>query len=105
MAAPIQPAAAPWIGPRGENRRLKLGDFEMEPLDRWESPRSGARYPARWRVRIPSEDFELTIDPLLRDQELEVSIRYWEGAVEAKGTRRGQSVRGRGYVEMTGYVD
>lgn len=93
------------IGRRGESRRLKLGAFELEPLDTWESPRSGARYPSRWRVRIPSEDLELTLTPLLRDQELEVSIRYWEGAVEAAGTRRGRPVRGRGYVEMTGYVD
>ena len=32
----------------------------------WQSPRSGARYPARWRVRVPSEDLDLTVDPAPR---------------------------------------
>ena len=42
--------------------------------------------------------------PLLADQELDVSFRYWEGAVEIAGTHHGRPVRGRGYVELTGYA-
>jgi predicted secreted hydrolase len=91
------------IGPAGESRALELDDFALEVLDRWESRDSGARYPSRWRLRIPSEGLELTITPVLVDQELDVSFRYWEGAVEMKGTHKGRPVRGRGYVEMTGY--
>ena len=86
------------VGPRGESRHLRLSDFQLQVLDRWESPRSGAVYPAGWRLRIPSENLDLTIEPLLPDQELDVSFRYWEGAVRIEGTSRG-----RGYVEMTGY--
>lgn len=86
------------VGPRGESRHLSPSDFELEVLERWESPRSGASYPARWRLRIPSADLDLTIEPLIPDQELDVSFRYWEGAVRIEGTSRG-----RGYVEMTGY--
>ncbi|HEX7183209.1 MAG TPA: lipocalin-like domain-containing protein [Thermoanaerobaculia bacterium] len=91
------------IGPAGESRALELDDFALEVLDRWESQDSGARYPSRWRLRIPSEGLELTITPVLADQELDVSFRYWEGAVEMEGTHKGRPVRGRGYMEMTGY--
>ena len=31
-------------------------------------------------------------------------LDYWEGAVEVRGTARGTAVRGRGYLEMTGYA-
>ena len=31
-------------------------------------------------------------------------VSYWEGAIEVEGTRAGQPVKGRGYLEMTGYA-
>lgn len=85
-------------GPTGEGRHLELGDFSLTVLDRWRSPRSGAVYPSRWRLRIPSEKLDLEITPLLADQELDVAFRYWEGAVAVSGSQNG-----RGYVELTGY--
>jgi predicted secreted hydrolase len=91
------------VGPAGEIRRLGRDDFSLTVLDHWRSPRSGAVYPSRWRLRIPSEGAEgldLEIAPLLADQELDVSFRYWEGAVAISGT-----TEGRGYVEMTGYAE
>jgi len=93
------------IGPSGETRPLNLADFTIEDVGEWRSPRSGARYPERWRLRIPSEDLDLEVRPLLADQELDVSFRYWEGAVGLEGTRRGRPVQGRGYVELTGYTE
>ena len=92
------------IGPSGATRRLGLDDFEIEATDPWESPRSKARYPARWRLLVPSEQLDLTVTPLLADQELDVSFRYWEGAVGIEGTRAGRPVGGKGYVELTGYT-
>lgn len=92
------------IGPGGESRPLSLADFTLESLDRWQSPRSGASYPSRWRLRIPSEGLDVEVRPLLPDQELDVSFRYWEGAVEISGTRSGEPVTGRGYMELTGYA-
>jgi predicted secreted hydrolase len=94
-----------WIGPAGKSRPLRLADFRLEDLDAWTSPGSGARYPSRWRIRIPAERLDLEVRPLLPDQELEVSFLYWEGAVEVRGTRDGRPVTGRGYVELTGYAD
>ncbi len=93
------------VAPDGASRTLTFRDFSMEVLDRWRSPRSGARYPSRWRLRIPSEELDLTVTPLLAGQELDVSFRYWEGAVAVEGTHRGAPVTGRGYVELTGYTE
>ncbi len=92
------------IDPQGKSRALNLSDFQILSSGEWRSPRSGARYPARWRLRIPREDLDLEVRPLLADQELDVSFRYWEGAVSIEGTHRGQPIRGSGYVELTGYT-
>jgi predicted secreted hydrolase len=88
------------VGPAGEIRHLDSADFSLTVLDRWQSPRSGAVYPARRRLRIPAENLDLEITPLLADQELDVAFRYWEGAVAVSGT-----AAGRGYVELTGYTE
>ena len=83
----------------GTSRRLPLGDVRLEVLDRWTSSRSQGVYPARWRLQVPAEGIDLEITPHAPDQELDVSIRYWEGAVRVSGTSNGH-----GYVEMTGYA-
>ncbi|MFY9823424.1 MAG: lipocalin-like domain-containing protein [Thermoanaerobaculia bacterium] len=92
------------VSPDGEARHLALPDFQIVGSGEWSSPRSGARYPAFWHVQIPAEEMDLEIRPALADQELDVSFRYWEGAVDVAGTRRGRPLRGRGYVELTGYA-
>jgi predicted secreted hydrolase len=93
------------IDSRGESRALNPSKFQILPSGEWRSPRSGARYPTRWRLRIPQEDLDLEVRPLLADQELDVSFRYWEGAVSIEGVHRGQPIRGHGYVELTGYAE
>jgi predicted secreted hydrolase len=88
----------------GKTRGLRAADVEAPALGQWTSPRSGASYPARWRLRLPSEDLDLEIEPLVADQEMRTSFTYWEGAVRVSGTTRGRPVSGRGYVELTGYA-
>jgi predicted secreted hydrolase len=84
--------------------RLEAGDARVEVLEHWTSPRSGVRYPARWRLSVPSAELlTLEIQPRLADQELDVGTRYWEGAVTVSGSGSGRSVTGRGYVELVGY--
>jgi predicted secreted hydrolase len=87
----------------GRLRRLASADVQIEVLASWTSPRSKARYPARWRLRVPSEDLTIEIEPRLPDQEMNTSFVYWEGTVGLRGTRRGQKLEGQGYVELTGY--
>jgi predicted secreted hydrolase len=91
------------VAPDGRSTRLDASDVQLAAEGVWRNP-SGAEYPARWRLAIPSHAIALTVTPALADQELPVSIRYWEGAVRAEGTRDGAAVRGVGYLEMTGYA-
>jgi predicted secreted hydrolase len=92
------------IAPDGSTRQLERDEFEILVAETWQSPHTGAVYPARWTVVVPMVDLTLEIEPRLADQELTVSYSYWEGAVRAEGERAGQAVRGDGYVEMTGYA-
>jgi predicted secreted hydrolase len=87
----------------GAARPLRRDDVALETLDHWTSPRSGVRYPSRWRLAIPGADLRLEITPRLPDQELIVGTRYWEGAVSVEGAAGGRPVSGRGYVELVGY--
>lgn len=82
----------------GSTRYLPQEAVEITVLDHWQSPESGAIYPAEWAFAIPGEGIELHIKPLLPQQELRVSFTYWEGAVRVEGTQQGY-----GYVELTGY--
>jgi predicted secreted hydrolase len=93
------------VSPSGEVTRLDRESLQLEVLSQWESPRGGVRYPAKWRVRIPQQQLQLTVSPRVADQELPLSVRYWEGAVGVEGTRAEAALRGRGYVELTGYAE
>jgi len=87
----------------GDARRLRSEDMEFEILATWTSPHTGDSYPARWRLRLPAEDMELTVTPRLANQEMRVQVRYWEGAVAVAGRSGGEEVSGQGYLEMTRY--
>ncbi len=82
----------------GSTRYLPKAEVQITVLDTWQSPDSGATYPAEWTFVIPGEGIDLRIKPLLPQQELRVSFTYWEGAVQIEGTQQGY-----GYIEMTGY--
>ncbi len=76
----------------------------FEPLERWTSPRTRATWPVAQRIRVGPRTFETR--PLFADQELDsrasAGAVYWEGASELlEGGRR----VGRGYLEMTGYLE
>jgi predicted secreted hydrolase len=93
-----------YIDPDGKVTTLALSDFQVKPTGSWVSPHSQATYPLGWIFSIPSKGIELTISPLIPDQELNLSFVYWEGAVDIQGTMGGESVSGHGYVELTGYA-
>jgi predicted secreted hydrolase len=91
-------SAGTLVAADGIVRRLEAADVRVERLAHWASPHSGVRYPARWRLSVPSAELQLELEPRLPDQELRVGTRYWEGAVGVAG-----SSGGRGYVELVGY--
>jgi predicted secreted hydrolase len=84
---------------------LDASDFQVLGLGTWVSPHSGAEYPMGWHVSLPDHELELTLDPVMEDQELCMILDtcYWEGPVAVSGTRQGEPIAGQGYVEMTGY--
>ena len=92
------------VEPDGRTRRLALADVRIEVEDHWTSPETGASYPSRWTLNVPSAGLELLVVPWLADQEMRTSFTYWEGTVRVEGTRAGKAVVGNGYVEMTGYA-
>ena len=96
-------SAGALIAPDGTKKSLSLQVVQIASAGEWRSPHSGIRYPVRWRLRIPSEKLDLQITPYLADQEINVSVRYWEGAVRIEGIANGKPIKGNGYVEMTGY--
>ncbi len=94
--------------PGGGAVHLSLGDFRVEALGSWQSPRSEAAYPMGWRITVPQADLELIVRPSFEAQELDTSestrVIYWEGSVRASGRMGGREVSGLGYAEMTGYA-
>jgi predicted secreted hydrolase len=61
------------------------------------------KYPVAWSIELPAEDLSLEIRPRLDDQELDLTVRYWEGAVTATGRARSGALRAEGYLELSGY--
>jgi predicted secreted hydrolase len=96
------------VSPNGKVLPLKLSEIAVEVLERWKSPKSGGRYPNRWKIRVPSAGIDILLSTLVSGQELvtegSTGVVYWEGAVEGKGRSEGKEIRCEGYVEMTGYA-
>jgi predicted secreted hydrolase len=87
----------------GTIARFGPGDVAFTARRRWRSPRTGALYPVEQEVavRLPGGERRWVLKPLFDDQELDSRSGggpvYWEGAAATAG--------GRGYLELTGYVD
>ncbi|MCS7061878.1 MAG: lipocalin-like domain-containing protein [Anaerolineae bacterium] len=102
----LEPAStATFVEANGQTIHLTGNDFRLEPQAHWRSPHSGGEYPVRWRIHIPSRQIDLTVEARAADQEMNVSIVYWEGAISVSGAIQGRPVRGHGYLEMTGYAE
>ena len=97
-------SAGTWTGADGTSTHIDREDVEIEVTDTWDSP-EGGRYPSAWTLEFPDQGLLLEIRPVMADQELFTTVRYWEGAVDVQGERHGSPIEGRGYVELTGYAD
>jgi predicted secreted hydrolase len=86
----------------GTSKLIKKDDVYLKVTDYWESP-SGVKYPSGWELDITDEKIRLEIIPAVKNQLMDVSISYWEGAVIIEGMKDQEKLKGRGYVELTGY--
>jgi predicted secreted hydrolase len=92
----------------GTSLHLPREAFTIQPMGYWKSPQTDGRYPSGWQVQVYPHEISLKILPNLRDQELVTNkstrVTYWEGSVGVSGSVSGQTVTGKGYVELTGYA-
>jgi len=89
--------------PDGRQLPIASSELELTATGSWTSPDTGIVYPSGWRAVFHQHQIDLTIEPLIEDQEMDVAFTYYEGATTVHGVMRGQPVTGRGYVELTGY--
>ena len=92
---PDSSSSGTWIASDGVATHLRSADFRMTPIAFWKSKANGAQYPIGWRVTLPGQQTEFVVRAALEDQELALGpITYWEGAIDASGTRDGKSDQG-----------
>jgi predicted secreted hydrolase len=96
-----------FVDPEGKATHLAREDFELEATAQWKSPHTGATYPSGWNLRVPRFGVDVSVTPVIRDQELDTRgttmIVYWEGACVVAGRHDDAEVEGRAYVELVGY--
>lgn len=97
-------AHAAWRDGAGRVTQYGPDQVSFTPQTLWKSPRTGASYPVAATIVTGAARWQLK--PLQPDQELDsrrsTGAVYWEGAVTVE--RDGRPL-GRGYLELTGYVD
>lgn len=84
-----------WTDASAQQTLIAPDQIELEELEPWTSS-TGVVYTTAWRMRYAGKDWR--IEAVLDDQWMNLSIPYWEGAVDvlnSDGTRAG-----RGYLEM-----
>ncbi|MEM6640017.1 MAG: lipocalin-like domain-containing protein [Pseudomonadota bacterium] len=82
--------------------RLSAEQIALEPIASWTSPVSGARYEVSWQLGIEDLNIALQLTPVIENQELNLTVRYWEGALNVAGSYDGSEVGGMGYAEHAG---
>ncbi len=94
----------------GAVHRLSAGDFTVEnPLStNWLSVRTHARYPSLWEISVPSAGLDLALIPPIQNQEIVGEGQgqsFYDGALTVERFPPPEHTdRGRGFVELTGYV-
>ena len=91
-----------YVNKDGTSQLIKKEGVILKVNDYWESP-TGEKYPSGWRLRIPSKEIDINITPAIKNQLMDVAVRYWEGSVKIDGTKSVSKITGSGYVELTGY--
>lgn len=95
-----------YIAANNETMDLKNEDITMTPVSYWKSPKTKRNYPVEWQVAIPKLKMEFVIKSEIPQQELVLgnwaqTVEYWEGMCAVKGTKNGQPITGKSYLEMT----
>jgi len=93
----------------GTYEHLDFSLFEIIVSEHWQSTKTHANYPSKWKINIPLYGMAITLNPKIKEQEItseqSTGIVYWEGAVEGIAEMEGAgNTNVSGYIEMTGYA-
>ena len=101
-------SAGTFVPKTGPARPVSWREVRLTEISRWRSARTKASYPAGWRIAVSSIGLDMSVEPLVADQELvteqSTAVTYWEGACRVSGSRAGKPIEGRAYAELTGYA-
>jgi len=91
---------AAFVENNGDLRVINFANLKLTPLNYYKSEKTGAIYPIKWEIKIG--DKKLFVESLVNDQEFVASKStfnfYYEGACKVYG-----DIKGKGYMELTGY--
>ncbi len=84
----------------GHSTALTSESLTLTPTRYWTSPDSKVAYPVEWdaKLDVKGQTKKFHLAARLDSQEMPLSVRYWEGAIQATG-----DLSGKGYLEMVGY--
>ena len=88
------------IDQQGIKKELKQSEIKLEVTSWWQSE-TGAKYPVGGKIQLTDTSETLFYNPLIQNQELNLTVRYWEGAIVL--TNESGDDIGQGYLELTGY--
>lgn len=91
-----------WVDRDGSTVILAATDIVLRPV-RGAAAQTYGAYPLSWEISVAPLALSLQSRAALANQEFVGFVRYWEGAVDVSGSRRGAPIRGVGYMELTGY--
>ena len=88
------------IDPAGNPREIPIENIDIKTTRWWQSE-TGSKYPVAGVIQRKDTGETLVFEPLINNQELDFTVRYWEGAIAL--TDADGKPSGRGYMELTGY--
>jgi predicted secreted hydrolase len=94
-----------WVSPEGVSESLMPDDLVFEPLATTEIKTGENKHrglPLAWRVVLPKQNRQWSIQASSSDHWLNTAFPYWEGPVVVTDVSSGAMV-GKGYLELTGY--
>lgn len=94
-----------FVAANGDVRPLDADAIELEATDYWQSPRTQARYPVQWRLRIPAREIDLRLEPGRRDSEGVAWAPFWMGPVDllSSFSQSSSQLSGSGTMTLNGY--
>jgi predicted secreted hydrolase len=92
----------PTITIKEGNKQRILNKLKIKELGYWTSPKTKTRYPVKWLLEF--DKARLIVASSNNNQEIKSLGTYlWEGSCEVNGSYKGRKIKGKGFMELTGY--